>query len=381
MKIQAAAVAFPLIATLAPASAAIEVFDLLPGYTLGGFEGLSGDGSTLAIDMLVFESLQYDAYAWQGGGWSSLPRIDRFNQWQGISNDGSITLSVSSDWGARPRLLRVENGERDYITFGTDDRQLDAAMTRDGQTVFYTMGGQASGPIDVYRYQANSFSSDRILTLRNQYSRVTDVIAGGVDDKFVVNTALNPVGTGNPSTSRALLIDNNGFFEIPTLSGSDQVQSRAVGMTADGSTIVGVEHPSTDFGSPDRSWMYRDGVLTEMTFDGFDHFSIQGIADDASAWIGSAYNLDGAGASFLIYESGRSLSASDLLASRGVSLDSDEIASFQSISGDGSVVAGVISRNEFDAFGPRFSVFTVSIPTPASGLLLLGFGLAARRRR
>jgi len=376
----AAAVLIPAFA--AAAGAEVNLIDLLPGYTLGHTSGLSADGSTLAVNMFVTQAIQYDAFAWRDGGWSSLPRMDQFNLWHGLSADGNTTLSVSSEWGGRPRLVRVENGVRDWITFGTDDRQLEAAMTRDGQTVFYTMGGQASGPIDVFMYSANTYPATQIMTLGDQYSRVNDVFAGSRQDRFVMNTSLLPSGIGMSSTARALLYDSNAVFEIPTLSGDTDVQSRAVGMTADGSTIIGVEQDSSNLSDPDRSWMYRNGVLTEMTLDGFEHFSIGSITDDASAWVGGAFNSDGTGESFLVYEDGRTLSVHDLLATEGVLVGENEFASLQHISANGAVVSGVINRGFSGAFGPEVTLFTINVPAPSSAAFaLLGLGLIPRRRR
>ncbi len=367
-----------------PAHAGLGLIDLLPGYTLGELQGLSADGTTLAVDMLVSESIRYDAYAWRDGQWSSLPRVDRFNLWQGISADGSVTLSVSSQWGARPRLIRVEDGVREHITFGTDDRELNAAITRDGQTVFYTMGGQASGPVDVLTYAAGSGRADLVATLDERYDRVIDVIAGDRDDLFVINSAVRPAGVGFPGTERALLYDDGRIFEIPTLSDDAGASTWASDMTADGSVIVGVETriDLDTYSTTSKSWIYQDNRLRELVVDGLTDTSISSITDDATAMIVSGRSqTDGSYSSFLLYEGGRRVSAAELLAAEGLVLGMHDTAVLNDISGNGLVVSGVISSGVVTPFGPELTLFTINVPAPPSGLALVLMGYAGRRRR
>lgn len=382
MNTPAAAVILAAVATASPAQ--LSLIDLLPGYTLGQFHGMSADGSTLMVDMFVRDSIAYDAYGWRNDAWESLPRHNQFNHWQGISADGRTTLSESSRWGGDSRLVLVSGGVRTDIGYTPDsDRRTLGALTRDGSTVFYSQHGgvfggdpDAARPVELFRYQAGNPTSQPIATLPDRYTMSNGLIAGDRNDFFVINAQQRSNGIGR---AQALIYDAGQLTELPTLPNADIGSFRAIDMTADGSVIVGAQ--DTLNGGPTKSWIYRDATLSELTIDGFDRFSVRGISDDASAMIGYAVDDAGLGASYLFYDDGRSITADALLAEHGVGLVTDESASFESISADGLTVAGAIFRNNFTPFGPKWTLFTITVPTPASLLPLAGLLALARRRR
>ncbi|RMH27920.1 MAG: hypothetical protein D6692_06970 [Planctomycetota bacterium] len=363
--------------------AQVNLIDLLPGYTLGHIQGISADGSTLATDMYVVDRGGYDAYAWRDGGWNSLPRYGTWNNWQGVSSNGETTLSVSSQMGGNPRLVRFENGVRDDITYGLDGLQIFAGLTRDGQDVFYSQSTEPGGLINLYHYHANSFGSTHIATLSDRFVRSEGVLVGERDDFFVVNAQTRTYEPGDVGETRALIYNAGTLTEIPGLTELEAVNYAATAMTADGSTIVGVERILSfdDFSSSERSWIYRDGITTELNFDGFSRVSIQSITDDATTMVGYGSRAEDDSTSFLFYNDGRVFSASDLLSLNGVVLELGEDAAIQGISADGSTVYGVINRGTFSPFGPEFTLFTVSVPAPSALLPLAGLAALARRRR
>lgn len=378
-----------LLAATGSASAQVELIDLLPGYTLGGMHGLSADGSTLAVDMFINDSVAYDAYAWRGGAWGSLPRFDRFNNWQGISGDGRTTLSVSSDWGQNGHLVRVENGVRDHIAVAYEGGGLRGALTRDGRTVLYSRQPASfgiDGTVDLFRHRAGSLTAESLGSLPDRFVNVYGIHAGARDDFLAIEAALSfdvpPGGVGG--LTRAVIYDAGSLIELPTLTNADVVHFGVSAMTADGSVVVGTESSRgiDDFDAVYKSWIYRDGTLGELTVAGFSQLSILSITDDARAMVGSAMSDSGDAGSFLFYDAARAYSAEQLLAANGIALGAGEHASIGGISADGSTVYGAILRGTSSQFGPDWTLFTVAVPAPggASAFALAGL-LAARRRR
>ena len=361
----------------------VTLVDLLPGYTLGGVHGISADGSTLAVDMFNNDLVGYDAYAWRSSGWSSLPRYERFNQWQGISADGRTTLSVSSRWGQDPRLERVENGVRETIVQGSGDQRVSGGLTRDGRTVFYTTYSFGGAPVELHRHRAGAWTGESLGTLSDRFIGGGISLTGNRDDFFVVGGQLGESDLGVGGMTRTLIYDAGTMVELPTLMQADIIHSTATGMTADGSVIVGIEsfRDIGDIPGPEISWIYRAGILSELVVDGFSGLRVRGITDDGRAMIGYAADQAGYAGSFLFYDDGRSFSAEALLAANGVSLGLGQSASIESIAADGSMVFGAIHLGTSSAFGPDWRLFTVRVPGPGGMGLMVGAGLLAARRR
>lgn len=384
MNTPAAAVILAAATTLA--SAQVNLVELLPGYTLGQFHGMSADGSTLMVDMYIQDSIGYDAYGWRGGAWESLPRHNEFNHWQGISADGRTTLSESSNWGSNSRLVLVTDGVRKDIDYSHNtNRRTLGALTRDGGTVFYSKHDNGGGndpntarPVELFRYQTGDLLGRRIAALPDRYTMVHGLLAGSRDDFFVISARRNADENGVGGGERTLIYDAGELIDLPDLIDDETVYSRVSAMTADGSVIFGAQ--STFFG-PEVSWIYRDGTLSELTMSGFSAISIGSVTDDASAMVGYGTTDAGESSSFLIYDDGRAFSVATLLAANDFTLGANEQASIYHISGDGSTVAGVIYRGTSTPFGPDFAVFTLTIPAPAGLLPLAGLFALARRRR
>lgn len=380
----AAAVILAAAATVAPAQ--MSLVELLPGYTLGQFHGLSADGSTLAVDMFIQDSIGYDAYGWRNDAWESLPRHNQFNHWQGISADGRTTLSESSNWGSNSRLVLVTDGVRKDIDYSHNtQRRTLGALTRDAGTVFYSkhQNGSGSDPdadrtVELFRYQAGGLLGQRIGALPDRYTMVHNLIAGSRDDFFVIN-AQSSGSITEPGRGRTLIYNTGELIELADLPGTDLGTFRADAMTPDGSVIIGTQ--TELLGARHISWIYRDGTLSELTVAGFSRFSASSITDDAFAMVGYGTTDAGESSSFLIYEDGRAFSLETLFAMNGFTLETGEQASMYHISGDGSTIAGSIYRGAFSPFGPDFALFTITIPAPAGLLPLAGLFAIFRRRR
>lgn len=209
------------------------------------------------------------------------------------------------------------------------------------------------------------------------------MLAGDRDDLFVINAGLAMDQNGVGGATRTLVYDAGHLTEISTLSNADIIHFGATAMTADGSVIVGMESSRSlnGFDSTERSWMYRDGQLSEILIDGFSQLSIRSITDDATAMVGSGIRDTGEHGSYVFYDDGRLFSAVDLLSLNGILLGAGESASIQGISADGSTVYGAISLGTWSQFGPAWTLFTVSVPAPSSLLCMAGLTLLARRRR
>lgn len=379
-------IAAVLLAATGSALAQAELIDLLPGYTLGGMYGISADGSTLAVDMFINDSVAYDAYAWRAGAWGSLPRFDRFNNWQGISGDGRTTLSVSSNWGEDGQLVRVENGVRDTVTYANGGRRVHGALSRDGRTVFYSLQPEAFANdqfVELYRYRADTAPGALVATLPDRFIGVGGLVAGIRDDFFAIEAQIEQSDLGVGGLTRAVIYDAGNLIELPTLTNADVVHFGVSAMTADGSAVVGTESSRgiDDLDTVEKSWIYRDGTLGELTVAGFTQLSIRSITDDTRAMVGYAISDSGDAGSFLFYDTARAYSAQQLLAANGIALGAGEHASIESISADGSKVFGAIFRGTSSQFGPDWTLFTLTVPAPAALLPLAGLCRIARRRR
>lgn len=362
--------------------AEIRWIELLPGYQFGSVSALSDDGTVLGIDMLMPDTNGTDSFRWAGGSWASMPRMGLFNLHQGMSGDGSAALTLGLDWGNPAVLTHTRDGVRTFLGFA-DPSLGRAALSTDGGTAFYSVQGPSSNPrVQIERWREDG-GTDTLARLDDMFVGTASMLGTDRDGLVVVTGAIRTDQHGVNGSHRVALVGADQTVVIPTLTDAEWVHAQATGVSRDGAVVVGFESSQDGAGSPtiDRSWVYRDGVLSEVTAAGIDALTVTGLTDDGWTMVGRGLDDLGAARSFLLHTDGRMEHVEDLLAAEGFTLAAGQRAVIHRISGDGTVISGSI-----DTFipGESFSsvVFTLTVPSPGGAVLLAGgWVLAARRRR
>ena len=344
--------------------------------------GMSDDGSTLVFNawgmvpsllvdrgvglQTIYESTSSSTFVWSGG----------------VSDDGGlVSVNAFNQAGAmnwRPGAL---SGIPRYVHNGT--------------TSYYTHTGAVSGDGLVNGMQAGGPDGPRVLLYQDR--AFTDLgfedgdlsfslNVSGLDRTGSVMTLNQSVGNADAtiSGSHAWLWEEGGFTKIPDLVlAGDRVDSRVAGVSSDGSTAFGRSHGVFfdgeggfyDWG-PTGSWIYRDGIQTEILDDGFEYINATDITDDGNMLLVNAGSEEGGFGSYLWTSQDGFVSIQDILAQEGITISGDSVY-FSAMSGDGTVLAGDTYTE-----GIGFTSFVVTIPSPGA-LLMLGGGLlmlSGRRR-
>jgi hypothetical protein len=236
------------------------------------------------------------------------------------------------------------------------------------------------------------------LTLGDRCRNAPTLPIGDRDDRFVFSSDLvnDTYAANGPSRSAVVIggVVTGGMViggmvtEIPTLADTVFVNSFATGMSADASVVIGLERAWDVVNDPNRydarSWVYRDGSVSELIADGFDSLYARSISDDGSLILAYGVTTDAFGdeniGSLVMHADGTVESVTDLLADAGLTLNRGDRAYARRMSPDGGAVAGVMTR--IDGSGqPQYTMFTLTIPAPDGLLPLAGLFALARRRR
>ena len=305
--------------------------------------GVSDDGGLVALNSICTPG----AMNWRPGSISGIPDYvyngtALSNTFTGaVSGDGLVN-GMTASGGGESRVMLYQ--DRTFLDLGFDDGGIGSSL---GVT-----GLDRTGSVMAMNQQVSSFGEDWAL--------------GG---------------------SRSWMWDQNGFMLIPDLVlTGDRVDSRTRGVSSDGSTVFGVSNgvffdgeDGYDEWGPSRSWIYRDGVQTEIMGGGFEGVLALDITDDGQQLLVSAGSEADGYESYLWTEQGGFVSILELLADAGISISSDSVY-FSSMSGDGTVLGGNMVIGEVGS--SNFTSVVVTIPSPG-GLLMLGGGLlmlSGRRR-
>jgi hypothetical protein len=361
--------------------AEIRWIELLPGYQSGAVSAMSDDGTVLGIDMLMPDTNGTDSFRWADGSWASMPRLGLFNLHQGMSGDGSAALTLGLNWGDPAVLTHTRDGVRTILGFA-DPTLGRAALSSDGSTAFYSVQGPSADPrIQIERWSERG-TTEILARLDAMFVGTASMLGTDREDLVVVTGAVRTDEHGANGSHRVTVVGAGHSVIIPTLTDAEWVHAQATGVSRDGSVIVGLESSRDGAGGPtfDRSWIARDGVVSELLVAGIDALTVTGLTDDGLTMVGGGLDASGVARSFLLHADGRTEHVEDLLAAEGFTLAAGQRAMIHRISGDGTVIAGSI-----DTFIPGESftsvLFTLTVPAPGGSLLLAGVALVARRRR
>lgn len=163
---------------------------------------------------------------------------------------------------------------------------------------------------------------------------------------------------------------DGGIRRLERLGGA-MGNTYAMGVNADGSHIVGQS------GAWGQMAIWRDGRAELLAPEGFGEFSSIGkaVSDDGGVVVGTLNRVRDQAAA--IWTLGRGFEElATFLTFHGVTLDpSWTLADCTSVSADGMTFGGYAINSSRERIG-----YVVTIPTPASGLVLLGVAFRANRR-
>lgn len=355
----------------------LRFFDPLPGYDRVWATHVSADGRMIAVEMFDFAQVGYDGYVWRDGQWDALPQLGISNLNYGLSADGTVGLNYSIASGASILSL-TRGGERTQIPT-SGNGLVRAGLSRDGERVYYNqVSAGVPGRTELWLW--NSGASHSVALMPEAVWAVEGIHAAGRDGFAVVDAVLEPQA-GAQSQSRTYLYEGGSFTELGPVIGLSEYQSWTTGVSADGRTIVGVQQgwdPSAWMGLT-TSWMYRDGVLSEIAVDGLQNLGVLGMSDDGFVMFGAGFDAQGSARWLLWDMDGHTTDLSDLLLATGYDPGSYAGYEFQRISGDGRTVVGSVLVET--QFGFTSRVFALTVPSPGGIGLTVGAGLLAARRR
>lgn len=370
-----------LAGSISQAPAQLRVIETPIGTTPSGISGVADGGATLLASFTTLSDPTLIGAVWNGHDWRTLQGNGVMTLGRALSADGSAVLY--SDIGGVGLVLE-RNGSPTTIAPAFPDA-VGAALTRDGSTVLFATGAQGEAHT-IRRWRGGVTTT--ALSLGNRYRSAPTLLVGDRDDRFVFSSdiANDTYGAGGPR--RSAVVSGGVVTEIPTLANATFVNSSATAMSADASVVIGLEQAWDGVDDPTRfdarSWVYRDGALSELTASGFDSLTAMSISDDGSRILAYGLTIDAFGdeniGSLLMHADGRVESVTDLLADAGLVLDRGDRAYAERLSADGNTIAGLIARAG-DTVRPQFAFFTLTVPAPAGLLPLAGLVALARRRR
>ena len=336
----------------------------LPGDNGGTASGISGDGSTV-VGATTTGGILPIAYTWQeetgivglgdfsGGVNSSSSAATSF--------DGSVVVGTGNSGSSTAFRWTLETG---LVSLGTDSAQ---DVSADGNTIVGRDGVGGSQRAYIWTPQTGAL---HLGTLPG--GGVTQASGVSADGLIVVGSSGGEAFRWSAST---------GMFGLGNLTGNSFDDSSAIDISADGTVIVGdadisssVEHAFV--------WTLSEGMvgLGSLGGDGFSSSAV-GVSGDGSIIVGTSETPDGSRA-FIWTEDSGMLDLQGLLLERGFDLSQwQTLTSATGISDDGSFISGrgINANGLFEGYRIRFN----TIPEPSSGVtvLLLSTAFLVRRRR
>lgn len=369
---------------LATGPAWAQVQEIVPPDThrVERINGVSDTG-VIGATLTRIDPYGWGAFVYDAGDWVDLHPGSSASRTLGVSADGRTVLSVMT-WPGSGLFVRGPFGDA-TLPAPPGGVLGAAALSLDGSSVLTVVRPpDPSGPYEIRRWRDGS--TQTVLTMPARYTDHANLLAGADGGVFTISA---DIGYFDPYASprRVVRADADGLVELPTLGHAAYIQSSATAMDATGSVIAGIE---SAWDGPDpsrldwRTWVWRDGAMSELAVPGFDRLTVGSISADGSLMLASGVTTDGFGyetpGSLLIHADGRTESVTDLLADTGITLGLGERAWAERMSPDGGWIAGTIVR--LDGFGaPSETVFTLRVPTPGVLAPVAFAGLLAARRR
>lgn len=358
-------VGLALLAGAPIAHAQVRLFDMpTPGW-LGDMAAMSADGERFVVN--AYNPAAFDSFAavWTGSGYEVLGASGRLAI-TGASHDLSVLGgTVFGPGGPDHGYLRTPDGVRRFD--GPDGFWIDT-VSGDG-------GAFAARSFDGTRMDVEIWRGDvrTVLDGPPVGGRISQVTGLSFDGTIAAGFS---IGIGPDSHNRSWLWNaDTGYTVLPRLN--DAVwYSWPMAMAADGSAVIGVS--ADDFGSPERGWVWSDGLVREITGAGFTSVHPTALSTDASVIAGSAWS-DGAGVGFVWTETTGMVSLAGLLADHGVNLGDIYQVWAGHVSPDGSLIGGTLYSETDGVASSR--VFVLTIPAPGVPAWTVGLGVVACRRR
>lgn len=353
-----------------------------PSFTLVGFpsgasasyaHSLSADGGVAAGYSRMGNA--YPGFTWTAAGGRYDFGLDLgmppTTQAAGISGNGGTVVGAA--WTTQnffsERAFRW-SGPGTYQSLGTAGYPRSAAesVSGDGSVV---VGRVEGGPFTDFQFgQAFRWTPATGMQLLghtrpgNVYSRATDVSrdggtivgysfdSGGFNDAFM----WTPAG---------------GMATLPQLPGTPFPNSRAYGVTFDGSIIVGISGPANN------AVMWRGGSVIDLGLPPGWTYSIARAVSDNGAVVAASINAT-VGQAAGVWTAGRGMEPlADFLTANGASIPMGwNLLDSYDVSGNGLVFAGVATS------AGSSQGFIASVPGPATVAVgVLGLASTAARRR
>ncbi|MBL4590971.1 MAG: hypothetical protein JKY96_03320 [Phycisphaerales bacterium] len=348
------------------------------------------DGSTMAF---MQRGSNHDLYIRRGNEWNLAVSI--------IGNEagsGPVGVFGISDDGSRVgysdghNTILLEEGRSTYLPttwFDIGGRPVwgdvfGQVISGDGNAVGMTGFGN-SGQRPVH------WNGGRYLRDMTVFDDMTGVAGSGV------NALSHDGGVGVGSKDRRFSNATVGFSyntawiwegrettDIPNLDLGEFVDTRPQAISGDGTVVAGTSSGISvldpEIGGVERSashawlWSESDGLVDVFDAERFESIYAIDLSDDGQVLLGGATDLNDNNVQVLWSEVGGIILIDDLFESLGIGFEADSYR-FTQISADGTRLMGT---KEFEG---QFSAVIVTIPTPSTLMLGVGFGLLATRRR
>jgi len=336
----------------------------------------SGDGSSIAYTGEW--NLSWDIYLHRGDQWKlvsrSINEVAPGPLLFGLSDDGS--KAVISDWS-------YTSVYQDGTTIFMPKSWYERGGVDGYGTTFYS--GAISGDGSAVGYSPRPGDSDdnkpALVWRGERYAEVVlvDPEEDGVDYEIVSLSFDGLVAAVNAryqaphnnirsffAHREAWIVSNDELLMVPPIDADYEVLMSATEVSGNGQAVIGYAYgvwregfqdnrPILDelnddlvFG-PNRSWFWshETGTIEIANPDRFESISTWDITDDASTVLGSGSSGDGPELQQFLWfsEDNRFVMIDDLFTKLGIVIDADWY-SFSQISGDGSKLMGILSRDD-----------------------------------
>lgn len=344
-----------LIVPLSPRYACAE-----DGVTdLGTLAGLASAATAVSADGTVVvggstaAGSTYRAFRWtSGGGLVDLGTLGGGDSeaW-GVSANGTVVIGNASN-----RAFRWTSGSG-MVDLNTLGGSRSNALGVSGNGSVVVGWADLAGDTNYHAFRWTSSGMEDLGTLGGAHSFAQATSADGsvvVGGAYVGGTyhAFRWVSGATGGTA-----GNPQMYDLGTLGGTT---SRANGVSADGSVVVGWSYTTGMAAYRAFLWTSGDGMVDLGTLGG-SNSEANGVSADGNVVVGAALNSSGVNRAFR-WVGGNMQSVDDWLRSAGVSVPVDITRRAHATNADGSVVVGMLANNH---------AFVARVASVGSGLVTL----------
>ncbi len=336
------------------------------GGQQGGVLALSRDGS-VAGGFSYIPQLPggFKSFGWtEAGGrddWGLLPGLPEYNYVSAMDSSGQIVAGAMQflSWSGPRVFRRVGNGPlEDLGALAGWDYSYASGISGDGTIIAGQVLDEVKPPNpsqygEAFRWTAaTGLQGLGYLTPGSTYSAAAGISRDG---STIVGANRNEVLWYQAFTWR----EGEGMKALPTLSGAF---TTADGVNSDGSIIVGRSGGADGFS---RMVRWKSGSIEDLTAGGWPNSWGITVSDDGSV-IGGTISGGGSSTAIVWVQKKGILTASDYLASMGVSVPNNYTPQYiYAISGDGRTFGGYArntATNKIEGFVARIPGGSACIP-------------------